>query len=116
LIIFENGGFGLGDFYKNSCIVGRCNEIDGFFDDGLFHTHRKFLLFLLVHFEQGVTKRCRLSWLTNSVLVYDPKCGGGGGGEGCRVSANEYSCAHGDQINSGDLSPYLSYDFECKFS
>ncbi len=30
--------------------------------------------------EQGVTKRCRLSWLTNSALVYEPKCGGGGGG------------------------------------
>jgi hypothetical protein len=27
--------------------------------------------------EQGVTKRCRLSWLTNSVLVYETKCGGG---------------------------------------
>jgi hypothetical protein len=24
----------------------------------------------------GVTKRCRLSWLTNSVLVCEPKCGG----------------------------------------
>jgi hypothetical protein len=29
---------------------------------------------------QGVTKRCRLYWLTNSALVYEPKCGGGGGG------------------------------------
>ncbi len=28
---------------------------------------------------QGVKKRCRLSWLTNSALVYEPKCGGGGG-------------------------------------
>jgi hypothetical protein len=27
---------------------------------------------------QGVTKRSRLSWLTNSALVYEPKCGGGG--------------------------------------
>ncbi len=26
---------------------------------------------------QGVTKRCRQSWLTKSALVYDPKCGGG---------------------------------------
>jgi hypothetical protein len=24
----------------------------------------------------GVTKRCRLSWLTYSALVYEPKCGG----------------------------------------
>jgi hypothetical protein len=37
--------------------------------------------------DQGVTKRCRLSWLTNSDLVYEPKCRGGGGS--CGVSANE---------------------------
>jgi hypothetical protein len=29
---------------------------------------------------RGVTKRCRLSWLTNSALVYEPKLGEGGGG------------------------------------
>jgi|688.fasta_scaffold126355_3 hypothetical protein len=28
---------------------------------------------------QEVSKRCRLSWLTNSALVYEPKCGVGGG-------------------------------------
>jgi hypothetical protein len=28
---------------------------------------------------QGVTKRCRLSWLTNSALVYESKCGEDGG-------------------------------------
>ncbi len=27
---------------------------------------------------QGVTERCRLSWLPNSALVYEPKCGGKG--------------------------------------
>jgi hypothetical protein len=27
----------------------------------------------------------------------------------CGVSANEYSCAHGAQINFGDLTPYLTY-------
>jgi len=26
---------------------------------------------------QGITKRCRLSWLTNSALVYEPEFGGG---------------------------------------
>ena len=51
---------------------------------------------------QGVTKRCRLSLLTNSTLVYEPKCGGRGG---CGVSANEYSCTHGAQINFRDLTP-----------
>ncbi len=30
--------------------------------------------------EQGVTRRCRLSWLTNSDLVYEPQCGGRKGG------------------------------------
>ena len=58
-------------------------------------------------FRQGVTKRCRLYWLTNSALVYVPKCGGGVGG--CGVSANEYSCAHGAQINVEALAPYLTY-------
>jgi hypothetical protein len=29
-----------------------------------------------VCYEQGVTKRYRLSLLTNSALVYEPKCGG----------------------------------------
>jgi hypothetical protein len=33
---------------------------------------------VVVRTVQGVTKRCRLSWLTNSALVYDPNVGGGG--------------------------------------
>jgi hypothetical protein len=41
---------------------------------------------------QGVTKRCRLSLLTNSAFVYDSKCGGTERVVG--VSANQYSCAH----------------------
>ncbi len=64
------------------------------------------LYVLYVRVRQGVTKRCRLSQLTNSALVYGPKCGGGGG---WGVSANEYSSAHGAQINFGDLTPYLNY-------
>jgi hypothetical protein len=38
-----------------------------------------------------------------------PNEGGGWGGglPACGVSANENSCAHGDQINFGDLTPYL---------
>ncbi len=52
--------------------------------------------------KHGVTKICRLSWLTNSALVYEPNCVRKGGG-GCRVSANEYSCAHRAQRNFGDL-------------
>ncbi len=40
-------------------------------------------------------------------FIYEPKYGGGGGCGG--VSANEYSCAHGAQINFADLTPYLTY-------
>jgi hypothetical protein len=39
-----------------------------------------------IYIHQGVTKRCRLSWLTNS--AYEPKCGGRGQLRG----PNEYSC------------------------
>ncbi len=35
---------------------------------------------LVVKASQGVTKRCRLSWLTNSARVYEPKSGGRGKG------------------------------------
>ncbi len=31
------------------------------------------------------------------------------GGGGCGVSAYEYSCAQGAQINFGALTPYLTY-------
>jgi hypothetical protein len=62
---------------------------------------------------QRVTKFCRLSWLTNSALVYEPICVGGGGG--CGVSANEYSSADGAQINFRDLTPYLTYDVSPSF-
>ncbi len=37
-----------------------------------------------VYENQGVTKSCSLSWLTNSALVYEPKCGGRGGVAGSR--------------------------------
>ncbi len=38
---------------------------------------------------QGVTRRCRLSWLTKSALVYmSPNAGGVGGGD-CVVSAKD---------------------------
>jgi hypothetical protein len=46
------------------------------------------------------------AWLTNSALLYEPKYDRMGGYE---VSAIEYSCAHGAQINFGDLTPYLTY-------
>ncbi len=36
--------------------------------------------------------------------MYEPR----GGGGGCGVSANEYSCANGAQINFGDLGNSIS--------
>ncbi len=42
----------------------------------------------MVGSRQGVTKRCRLFWLTNSAQM-SPNAAGGGS---CGVSANEYSC------------------------
>jgi hypothetical protein len=61
---------------------------------------------------QRVTKKCRLSWLTNRALVYEPSTNEGGVSCGCGVSANGYSCAHRGQIIFGDLTPrsHLAYD------
>jgi hypothetical protein len=56
-------------------------------------------------FWQGVTKRCRLPWLTNSDLVY------AGGGGSCGVSAMSTAVYTGAQINFGDLPLYLTYRF-----
>jgi hypothetical protein len=52
------------------------------------------LFYYFYGYNQGVTKRCRLSLLTNSAIVDESQCGERGGGGGCGVSANEYSCAH----------------------
>ncbi len=62
---------------------------------------------------RGVTRRCRLSWLTNSALVCEPKCWGRG--DGCGVSANEYIQLYtGAQINFGDRTSYLTYGPSCE--
>ncbi len=61
---------------------------------------------------QGVTKRCRLSWLTNSAHVCEPKCEGMGGVAGSQpMSTAVYT---GAQINFGDLTPNLTYDVAVK--
>ncbi len=54
--------------------------------------------------KQGVTKRCRLSWLTNSTLVYEPKCGG-------RVGVAR-SQPMSTALYFGYLTPYLTYSSE----
>jgi hypothetical protein len=52
---------------------------------------------------QRVTKRCRLSLLTNSALAYQPKCGGEGGE--LRGLSQWVQLYTGAQINFGDLTP-----------
>jgi hypothetical protein len=57
---------------------------------------------LCVALHHGVTKRCRLSWLTNSALVYEPKCRGVGGVAGSQpMSTAAYTV--------GVLTPYLTF-------
>jgi len=51
---------------------------------------------------QGVTKRCRLSWLTNTALVYEPKRGG------LRYLSLWVQLCSWAQINFGDLTPRLN--------
>ncbi len=55
--------------------------------------------------KQGVTKRCRLSWLTNNALVYESNAGGGG----FRGISQWEQLYTGAQINSGDLTSYVTY-------
>ncbi len=53
---------------------------------------------------QGVMKRFRLSWLTNSALIYEPKCWGGGGVAGSQPMS---TAVHRNSYNFGDLTSYL---------
>jgi hypothetical protein len=62
---------------------------------------------------QRVTKRCRLSWLTNSSLLYESKCGGGGRIAGSQPMSTAVHNALGAQINFGDLPPYLTFACTC---
>jgi hypothetical protein len=55
---------------------------------------------------QGVTKRCLLSWLTNSALVYEPKFGGREGVAGSQPKKTEQLYT-GAQTNLGDLTTYV---------
>jgi len=55
----------------------------------------------------GVTKRCRLSWLTNGALVYEPKCGGRGRVAGSRPMS---TAVHVEEPKLwGSLTAYLTY-------
>jgi hypothetical protein len=60
---------------------------------------------------QGDTKRCRLSLLTSSALVYEPKCGRRGWGLlGLSQTQQMGTAVHKEpKIYFGDLTPYLTY-------
>ncbi len=60
------------------------------------------------HDSQGVTKRCRLSLLTNSALVIRVQRRGEGGVAGLQpMSTAVHITWHGAQIKFGDLPPYV---------
>ncbi len=61
--------------------------------------------------DQGVTRRCHLSWLTKPSYT-SPNGGGGGMGRGVLgsqpMSTAVHITWHGAQTNFGDLTPYLT--------
>jgi hypothetical protein len=58
---------------------------------------------------QGVTNRCRLSWLPNSALVCEPNAGRRVAGSRPMSTALH---KHGAKVHFGDLTPYLTYDVD----
>jgi hypothetical protein len=59
----------------------------------------------------GVTKRCRLSWLTNNALVYEPKCWVGGGGvAGSQPMSTAVQME--PKKTSEYLTPYYTYEVQ----
>jgi hypothetical protein len=61
----------------------------------------------MVYGTQGDTKRCLLSWLTNSALVYEPKCGEGGVTGSRPVNTTvQYT---GAKIKFGVITTYLTF-------
>ncbi len=71
-------------------------------------THTVYWLHVLKatgHLQTGGHKEMSFIWAVY-LIVPSYMQGVGGGGGGCGVSANEYSCAH------GDLTPYLTYAFK----
>jgi hypothetical protein len=60
---------------------------------------------------RGIQRYGRLSSLTNSALVYEPKCGGRGQLRGSQtMSTLVYT---GAQIYFGNLTPHVTFDWSC---
>ncbi len=81
--------------------VGQQNFLLGL-NQGFFQFH--YMRFALDLDNQGYFKRCRLSWLTNSVLAYEPNCGGRGGVAGSQPMSTAVHMAP-KYVNFGDLTP-----------
>ncbi len=60
-------------------------------------------IYCWVLLQQRVTKRCRLSWLTNSALVYEPKCGWGRGGVGSKPMSTAVHRSHNKVWRSNSI-------------
>jgi hypothetical protein len=65
-----------------------------------------FLSFLSTYCPGGYKEMSSI-WLTNSALVYEPKCGGGGSQPSQPMSTVQLYT--GAQINFGDITPYLAF-------
>jgi hypothetical protein len=67
----------------SNCFEGWCNLLLRVHQYGLIMLYKNGVkTCFLKSYIQGVKKRCRLSWLTNSAIVYEPKWGRWGGGRG----------------------------------
>ncbi len=67
--------------YVVSCLMMESLEMSLSLSPSCLNFHTEFPhLYRRRDNKRGVTERCRLSWLTNSALVYESKCGGMGGG------------------------------------
>ncbi len=60
---------------------------------------------------QVVTKRCRLSWLTNSALVYEPKCERRGSCSGSQPMSTAVHRSPNKLWRSPPYLPYVSHQF-----
>ncbi len=85
-------------------------QVNFFKDDNILHCLLCVLSIYRVTLTQGVTRRCRLSCLTNSTPRFmSPNAGRGAVAGSQPIGTALHITWHGAQINFGDLTPYLTY-------
>ncbi len=91
-------------------LLGEGALYDGYYTEWWLWLVLSVVIVLGMLSNQGVTKRCRLSLLTNSALAIRVQMRGEGG-ELRGLSQWVQLCItwHGAQVNFGDLLPYLTY-------